>query len=317
MEFVSDFVLRISNLSYSGKAIDMLNTDSLSHDTPPACRLQVGTCGYSYAEWLDAGFYAPDTKPGTMLSHYARHFSITELNFTWYQMPKAQSLERMCRHVPDRFCFAVKLNRALTHEIDPDQWRSHVTQYRDGIAPLAQSGQLAAVLIQFPPAFHRAAENRRYLAALLDALQGLPLAVEFRHASWAVDRVYAELTQRRVTLVAVDTPPLAYLFPPLDVITNPDFFYIRFHGRNTSGWRSGNMQKQFNYDYRDTELIEWIDARIEPMARRTHRGLIFFNNHVRAQAPRNAEQLIGHLAAKGLPVDRLDPQEGNIFPSVP
>ena len=289
----------------------------VSHDTPAACHLHVGTSGYSYAEWIDAGFYAPGTKPGAMLSHYAQHFPIVELNFTWYQMPKAQSLERMCRHVPDRFCFAVKLNRTLTHEVDPDQWRSHVVQYRDGIAPLAQSGQLAAILLQFPPAFHRTTENRRYLAALLDTLQGLPLAVEFRHASWAVERVYAALTQRQVTLVAVDTPKLPHLFPRLDVITNPDFFYIRFHGRNASGWRSGNMQKQFNYDYHDTELVEWIDARIEPMTRRTHRGLIFFNNHVRAQAPRNAEQLIGHLAAKGLAVERPEPKSEPLFRSIP
>ena len=289
----------------------------VSHDTPPACHLQVGTSGYSYAEWTTAGFYAPGTKPGTMLAHYARHFSVAELNFTWYQMPKASSLERMCGHVPKHFRFAVKLNRTLTHEIDPDQWRSQVAQYRDGLAPLCQSGQLAAVLLQFPPTFRRARENRRYLATLLDALQGLPLAVEFRHASWAVERVYAELTQRQVTLVAVDAPALPHLFPSLDVITNPDLFYIRFHGRNANGWRSGNMQKQFNYDYRDAELIEWIDTRIEPMARRTHRGLIFFNNHVRAQAPRNAEQLIRLLTAKGLTVDRPEAQAENSLAPLP
>ncbi len=281
--------------------------DSASPETVPTpCRLLVGTSGYSYAEWTAAGFYPPSTKPGTMLSHYARLFPVTELNFTWYQMPKASALERMRRNVPDGFCFSAKLNRALTHEVDPNQWRGHVTQYRDGIAPLIQSGQLAAVLLQFPPTFHRLAENRRYLAALLDELQGLPLAVEFRHVSWAVDRVYSEFKQRRVTLVTVDTPALPNLFPRCVVITNPAFFYIRFHGRNTKGWRSGNMQEQFNYDYPDTELIEWVAACIEPLARQAHRGLIFFNNHVRAQAPRNAERLIDHLIARGLTVVKPD-----------
>jgi uncharacterized protein YecE (DUF72 family) len=284
--------------------------DPISHRTvSAACRLLVGTSGYSYGEWTDAGFYPSNTKPGAMLSHYARRFPITELNFTWYQMPKASALERMRRNVPDHFCFTAKLNRALTHEIDPGQWRSHVTQYRDGIAPLIQSGQLAAVLLQFPPTFRRLAENRRYLAALLDELQGLPLALEFRHASWDVDRVYAEFRQRQVTLVSVDTPELPNLFPRRALITNPAFFYIRFHGRNTKGWRSGNMQEQFNYDYRDVELIEWVEACIEPLARQAQRGLIFFNNHVRAQAPRNAERLIDHLIARGLTVARPEPPE--------
>ena len=35
------------------------------------CRLWVGTSGYSYAEWTDAGFYPPGTKSGAMLAAYA------------------------------------------------------------------------------------------------------------------------------------------------------------------------------------------------------------------------------------------------------
>ena len=41
------------------------------------CRLFVGTSGYSYTEWTDAGFYPPGTKSGKMLPLYARHFPAT------------------------------------------------------------------------------------------------------------------------------------------------------------------------------------------------------------------------------------------------
>ena len=149
----------------------------------------------------------------------------------------------------------------------------------------------------------RAPQNRRYLAALLDELDGLPLAVEFRHASWATDRVFVELERRRTTLVAVDEPELPGLFPRLDIVTNPELFYIRFHGRNAKGWRSGNMQKQFDYDYADYELGEWTDTRIAKMAQQAGSGVIFFNNHVRAQAPRNAVRLINLLIQRGLMAD--------------
>jgi len=272
-----------------------------STNTP--CRLWVGTSGYSYAEWADAGFYPPGTKSGNMLPFSAQNFSITELNFTWYQMPKARALERMHRQAPADFRFAAKLTRTLTHEIDPGQWRGQAVQYRDGIAPLIQARKLAAVLLQFPPSFVRALQNRRYLAALLDELDGLPLAVEFRHASWATDRVFAELERRRTTLVAVDEPDLPGLFPRLDIVTNPGLFYIRFHGRNAKGWRSGNMQKQFDYDYGDDELCQWANIHIAKMARHASSGVIFFNNHVRAQAPRNAVRLINLLIQKGLMAD--------------
>ena len=265
-----------------------------------ACHILVGTSGYSYAEWAEAGFYPPGTQAGEMLPLYARQFGITELNFTWYQLPKAPAIERMMRLAPAGFRFTAKLTRTLTHEVDPGQWRGQAALYREGIAPLVQAGQLSALLLQFPPGFVRDPARRGYLAGLLDEFQGLPLAVEFRHASWAADRVFAELERRRATLVTLDAPALPGLFPSLDVVTNPDLFYIRFHGRNVRGWRSGNLQKQFDYDYRDEELRDWAQGPIPRMAARAGGGVIFFNNHVRAQAPRNAAQLMRLLSERGL-----------------
>ena len=277
-----------------------MNPEDTPHSPKYDCRIQVGTSGYSYAEWADAGFYPPDTGPGRMLAYYTRMFSTTELNYTWYQMPSAQAVERMLDQVPPDFSFAAKLTRYLTHEIDESAWRGYVKAYREGMAPMIQSGQLAAILLQFPPFFHRVPKNRYYLAALLDTLDGLPIAVEFRHVSWATDSVYTAFEQRGVTLVCVDAPAISELFPRLDIVTSPDLFYIRFHGRNIRGWRSGNMQRQFNYDYTDDELREWTNEAIERMAGQARRGLLFFNNHVRAQAPRNALMLIEQLAEQGL-----------------
>jgi uncharacterized protein YecE (DUF72 family) len=266
------------------------------------CQLHVGTSGFSYTEWVEAGFYLSGTKSGNMLQQYARCFSTTELNYTWYQMPRAEAIERHRQQVQQEFLFAAKLTRTLTHEIDPQQWSDQAVLYREGVAPLVQAGQLIAVLIQLSPSFPRTAPNRKYLAALLDSLYGLPLAIEFRHRSWASDRVFAELERREVTLVGVDAPDLPGLFPSLDVVTNPDLFYVRFHGRNAKGWRSGNMQLQFDYDYSDDELHEWIENKIEPMSDRARKGVIFFNNHVRAQAPENARRMAGLLKERGLAV---------------
>jgi len=269
---------------------------------PNACALFVGTSGFSYTEWVEAGFYPSGTKSGNMLPLYARQFPITELNYTWYQMPRAEAVERQRRQVPQEFLFAAKLTRTLTHEIDPQNWPDQATNYREGMAPLIQAGQLIAVLIQLAPGFHRTPPNRKYLAALLDKLHGLPLAIEFRHSSWANDHVFAELERRRITLVAVDEPELPDLFPALDIVTHPDLFYVRFHGRNAKGWRSGNMQCQFDYNYSDDELHEWIKNKIEPMSDRARRGIIFFNNHVRAQALENARRMRALLKEENLTV---------------
>jgi uncharacterized protein YecE (DUF72 family) len=280
----------------------MMATTTKEHRDSKACQLYVGTSGFSYAEWVDAGFYPSGTKSGQMLQQYARYFLITELNYTWYQMPKAEAIERQCQQVSQEFLFAAKLTRTLTHEIDQQQWRDQAILYREGIVPLVQTGQLVAVLIQLSPSFLRTTSNRKYLATLLDELHGLPLAIEFRHRSWASDRVFSELERRQVALVGVDTPDLPNLFPVLDVVTNPDLFYVRFHGRNAKGWRSGNMQLQFDYNYSNDELHEWIENRIEPMSSQARKGVIFFNNHVRAQAPENARRMTNLLKERGLTV---------------
>lgn len=261
------------------------------------CNVLVGTCGYSYTEWVDSGFYPPGTKSTEMLSLYGYSFSTVELNYTWYQIARAEAVARMVQKAPSHFRFSAKLTRTMTHELAAD-WREQLKLYREGIAPLGK--RLQAVLVQLPPDFDRTVGNRRYLAELLDGLHGLPVAVEFRHASWAVDSVFLELERRRVSLVTVDEPEIAGLFPTLDVVTNPELFYVRFHGRNTAGWRSGNMQKKFDYDYSEEELRHWSEEWLSRLAHRARRGLIFFNNHVRGQAPRNAQRLKQIVARSSL-----------------
>jgi len=256
------------------------------------CPVLLGTSGYSYTEWVDSGFYPSGTRTTDMLELYSRVFSTVELNYTWYQMARAEAVARMAAKAPGHFRFSAKLTRTMTHERDAE-WSRQVQLYREGIMPLKDF--LVAILVQLPPDFDRTMENRRYLAALLDGLQDLPVAVEFRHGSWAVDSVFKELERRKVTLVTVDTPQLPGLFPTLDVVTNPELFYVRFHGRNMSGWRSGNMQKKFDYDYSAEELGEWR-LKLDRLAQQAGQGVVYFNNHVRAQAPRNGQRLQKILA---------------------
>ncbi len=257
----------------------------------PQCRLLTGTSGYSYGEWVDAGIYPPGTHAASMLPAYAKTFGATELNYTWYQMPKAPAMERMLTQVPKGFRFAVKLTRTLTHEVNKNQWTKEALLFRQGIAPITDQGGLICILIQLPPYFTRTPDRRSYLGALLDELSGLPLAVEFRHDSWVNDRVFSELARRRVTLVSVDSPDLPHLFPRLDMVTNPALFYLRLHGRNCQGWRSGNMQKQFDYDYQNHELKEVAQVIQKQLMPEAETGAIFFNNHVRGQAPKNCLRL--------------------------
>lgn len=257
------------------------------------CPVLVGTSGYSYTEWVDVGFYPQGTRTPEMLALYAHSFPVVELNYTWYQMIRAEAISRMIAKAPRGFLFAAKLTRTLTHERGRD-WKKELECYREGIKPLQK--QLAAILIQLPPDFTWTIANRYYLAYLLDSLHDFPVAVEFRHISWAKDSVFAELEQRRVTLVTVDAPALPRLFPCVDFVTNPSLFFVRFHGRNLQGWQSGNIQQKFDYSYSREELAEWNESHLQTLRTHAEKGIVFFNNHVRGQAPENADLLQALLA---------------------
>lgn len=254
--------------------------------SPLPCPVHVGTCGFSYPEWIEAGVYPPATRPAAMLGLYSSLFPVVELNYSWYQMIRAETMERMLA-ASSTLLFSAKLTRTMTHEITGD-WPAQADQYCRGIQPLLASGRLLAVLIQLPPSFHRTPENRSYLARLCDRLRSLPLAVEFRHVSWATDSVFAGLAERRITLVSVDGPDLPGLFPPFALVTSPRLFYLRLHGRNRAGWRSGSRQQQFDYQYRREELEEWSLERIPAMRAVAGCGVILFNNHVAGQAVADA-----------------------------
>ena len=82
----------------------------------------IGTCGYSYPEWIDAGIYPPGTESSQMLGLYGHLFPVVELNYTWYQMIRAETVERMLAAGGASLLFCAKLTRTMTHEIGED-WR--------------------------------------------------------------------------------------------------------------------------------------------------------------------------------------------------
>jgi len=251
----------------------------------------VGTSGYSFADWVGA-FYPPGTPQREMLDRYVLHFNAVELNFSYYRIPTAETLERIAARTPEGFEFWIKANRKTTHEQD----RSIAGEFLEGIAPLRSSGKLAGVLLQFPQSFHRTAANRRYLASAIEDFAAAPLAVEFRHCSWDHPSTLDGLRQRNVTIVIPDVPDLEGLFRPSRPAVTTATGYLRLHSRTAGNWYAGGA-KRYDYDYSTDELkavlSEW--AAVENEVRKVY---AFFNNCHRGQAAQNAEafrRLLGQI----------------------
>jgi uncharacterized protein YecE (DUF72 family) len=241
----------------------------------------VGTSGYSFPDWVGT-FYPEGTPRERMFECYAQHFSAVELNFTYYRMPTASTIDSLTRKSPEGFSFWVKANQQTTHE----QNRTVAAEFLDNLAPMSEAGKLGGILLQFPQSFHRTRESRQYLAAALSDLSGPSLAVEFRHQSWADPAVEAGLRARNVTLVIPDVPAVPGLYhisPRLTTRTG----YLRLHSRNAQKWFAG-MAERYDYDYPNAELTD-IARQWAALDESLDRLNVFFNNCHRGQAAQNAQ----------------------------
>jgi len=248
----------------------------------------IGTCGFSYNEWVGP-VYPEGTKRDQFLSLYAGRFKTVEIDYTYYSMPKAQNIRRMTEDAP-ALTFAIKAHQSLTHKIDPFKWKDEAKTYLEAIEPMREAGRLEAVLFQFPYSFHYNADNRRHLDKLLTEFSSLQAAVEFRNTDWGNNRVIDGFKKRKISYVSTDLPDLDGLPPILDVCTS-DLAYFRLHGRNKDTWWGSDGAARYDYLYSEKEL-EAAAQRIRQIVIKADRLIIYFNNHRRGQAVKNAETLM-------------------------
>lgn len=260
-------------------------------------QIEVGTSGYSYPDWIGS-FYPDGMKPDDFLGFYSEKFSSVELNFSYYRMPTPGQLSTLLKKAGPRLNFAIKANERLTHKIEPGSWKTTAAEFIAAVEPLRRADRLSAILFQFPYSFHYDPDRRRYLSDVLSMFSGIPLAVEFRNDEWHMDRVIDGLLERRVALASLDLPPLRGLPPVMDVVTAP-LAYIRFHGRNSETWWGSDAALRYDYRYSEAELAVWAE-RVRAMVDLAERILVFFNNHIRGQAVKNAETFSAILKQAGL-----------------
>ena len=259
----------------------------------------VGTSGYSYSDWVGS-FYPPGSRAGSMFGYYATRFPLVELNFTFYRLPSSRDLAAQAERAPAGFQFLVKLHQSLTHE-----WKlGEAAEFRKALEPMQQGECLLGVLAQFPQRFHHTRTNVERLGRLADAFDGVPMAVEFRHASWARREVYDWLSRRGLHLVSVDVPPIPQLFPT-GLVQTSRWIYVRFHSRVSESWYESDKER-YDYLYSDAELTDWLNA-LAARAPLADRALLLFNNCRRGQAAANAERIRQLIHELNLPFQVIPP----------
>jgi uncharacterized protein YecE (DUF72 family) len=191
------------------------------------------------------------------------------------------------------FRFGAKVWRRLTHERGTAYGAEEVKQARAALDRLREEGRLGAALLQFPWSFKREQASEEWLRGVVRALEGLPLVVEVRHASWDAPEVLAELAEAGVGIVNVDQPLFHASLRPAARVTAP-VAYVRVHGRNYRDWfrKGAGRDARYDYLYSRGELAPWAE-RVKELALSPQAPDVYVvtNNHFRGQAPANAKML--------------------------
>lgn len=191
-------------------------------------------------------FFPEEYRQRTRLTYYASLFNSVEINASFYQMPRVQTIQKWSGEVPDNFAFSFKLHQSVTHAI-PGQFNLEpVPAFMETISATSKRG---CVLVQLPPKF---GPDPLQLSKLLNILKpyGWRIAVEFRQPNWYIEEVFELLNNFDTAMVFHDMPKSS---SPI-VTTAPNIF-LRFHGPE-QGYR-GSYSENYLQEYADY-INEWL-----------------------------------------------------------
>lgn len=249
-------------------------------------RIQIGTSGYSFDDW-QGPFYPKGLQRGQWLSYYARHFSVVEINATYYRIPPPSTFQSMADRTPECFEFWVKLPGKVTHT--SDDFSQDMKYFLTSVHPLTEANKLRGFLAQFPPSFRCTEQSLDKLSKLKAMVGDVDLAVEFRQKDWLRDETFAFLKEYGLIYVIVDLPSLPGL-PEPEIHVTGSVTYVRFHGRNDRNWHNPRHGDRYDYEYSEAELNDWI-PKIANMDSEGSTAYLFFNNCHAGQAVKNAKML--------------------------
>ncbi|MET3899699.1 uncharacterized protein YecE (DUF72 family) [Devosia sp. UYZn731] len=231
---------------------------------PPA--LNIGCSGWFY--WhLKGSFYPTQMPTKEWFAHYASHFSTVELNAPFYSWPTLGTVESWRKQAEGReMVYTVKASELVTHIKKFEGTKTLIRDFgyiADLLGPL-----MGCFLFQLPPSYHYSPARLRDILEQLDPQRRN--VIEFRHASWWNDEVYAAFRKAGAIFCSCSGPRL-----PDAVVKTADDIYIRFHG----------VDRWYRHDYSHDELVDW--------ARRIHQVQakhvwIYFNNDFNGYAVKNA-----------------------------
>ena len=192
-----------------------------------AVDIRVGTAGWSIPRAATSRF----DLTGTHLERYSRRFDCAEINSSFHRPHAATTYANWRASTPPAFRFAVKIPRAITHDLKlrgaREPFIAFLTQ-TDGLAE-----KRGPLLLQLPPSLiFDGPVVTRFLNMVRRVYAG-PIVCEPRHATWFAPPIDALLSRYRISRVAADPPPVPDATVPAGWSR---MAYFRLHGSPRTYW---------------------------------------------------------------------------------
>lgn len=232
-------------------------------------KFYVGTSGWMYT-W---------NKGGSFDWYLANSgLNCVELNASYYRFPFRNMVASWVRKTPERFRWAIKVNRYVTHVFQfSEKAFGTWLKFRDLFQPLDKS--IDFYLFQLPPsAVPRERTLEKLEKFISEASLGKRFALEPRNREWFDSKWVAWAEDLGVTLVSVDAPEL-----PREIFHAGGVVYLRMHGR--TNW--------YSHCYTEDELEEVKQKILEVNPRKVY---VFFNNN--HSMLKNAQVMLRNLTLK-------------------
>ncbi|MFX0099813.1 MAG: DUF72 domain-containing protein [Candidatus Hodarchaeota archaeon] len=229
----------------------------------------IGASGWNYDGWKST-FYPKKLAASRQLEYYSSIFNTIEVNSTFYNIPRVETVKNWHDKTNKKFIFAVKLFQGITHELYKSLSREKMElltrKYFDAIEHLRE--KLKLVLIQLPPSF--SSRNWDYLAKLLEILPSKhDYAIEFRHETWFKEHTIIDKIKRMDNVIIAGS-----IHPSVEpfVEKTGDYFAFRFIGdRELTTF--GKIQRDKREEM--ARIKKMIDEKIQDV----RDIFVFFNNH--------------------------------------
>jgi uncharacterized protein YecE (DUF72 family) len=202
-----------------------------------------------------------------------------ELDTTFHACPTPERVQRWTDAVPDGFTFCVKTPKTITHDAPIAFGVGAMRQFLRVLTPMRAAGKLGCVLIQFPPTFSAGEFNNLELF-----LKELPtdqrFAVEFRHASWEMERTARLLAHYGICWTTGD-----YGVDPFPIHRTAPFLYLRLIG----------VHEQFGKHDREridmADRLQWWIEQAEEVEPKVNTIYLFANDDYAGHAPATINRL--------------------------